>query len=249
MYQSHPHLAEPADETPLWRYMDFTKFLALLENQSLHMAALTSFDDPFEGHPPRSVIDAFTALRPNLSPEEIAERRKVVENNIRVFQNTRKYVSASCWHANPSESAGMWAQYLRTGEGLAVQTSFARLKQACSASPIQVMGAMVQYVDFDTYKPHDVNVLTWAALKRTSFEHEREFRLLSLHDPSPKGFSLQVDLSALIEAVYVAPTTPSWILELARKVLPRYSVAVEVKRSSLQDAPNYYQLPEWARGA
>lgn len=248
MYQSHPHLIEPPDETLLWRYMDFTKFLALLENQSLHMAALTSFDDPFEGHPPRSVISMFTELPPNLSAEEVSKRREVVENNIQVFEHSRGYVSASCWHANPSESAGMWSQYLRTGEGIAVQTSFARLKQACSASQINVMGSMVQYVDFDTFVPREVNILIWAALKRASFEHEREFRLLSLHGSSTAGFPLQVDLCSLIEAVYVAPTTPTWILDLVHKVLSRYSVKVDVKRSSLQDSPNYYQLPAWVRG-
>lgn len=248
MYQSHPHLAEPDDEARLWRYMDFTKFLALLESRSLHMAALTSFDDPFEGHPPRSVIDAFTSLPPNLTAEQFAERRKVVANNVQMFANTRRYVSASCWHANPSESVAMWAQYLRTGEGLAIQTTFGRLKQAIAESAIPAMGALVRYVDFDTYEPQDVNILVWAALKRTSFEHEREFRLLSLHNPSPAGFALSVNLDVLIEAVYVAPTTPNWVLDLVRSVLARYTLPVDPRRSTLQEAPNYYVLPEWAKG-
>lgn len=182
MYYSHPQLKEPADETPLWRYMDFTKFLSLLESHSIHLSPLINFDDPFEGHPTRPVIDALTDFPKNASQKEIEERRNIADNNITAFQNGRRFVSASCWHANPTESAAMWAQYLRTGEGFAIQTSFEKLKQSCSADPKKVTGAIVQYVDFDSYVPADENILIWAALKRTSFEHEREFRLLYLHE-------------------------------------------------------------------
>jgi hypothetical protein len=249
MYRSHPHLVEPEDDTRLWRYMDFTKFLALLETSSLHMAALTSFHDPFEGHPPKSVINAFTTLPPDLPPEEIRRRTAVVADNLQTFQNTRRYVSASCWHMNPTESAGMWAQYLRSGEGIAIQTTFSKLKASVTANSIEVTGALVQYVDFESFAPTDVNILIWAALKRTSFEHEREFRLLSLHPPSPAGFALQVDLLQLVENVYLAPTTPNWVFRLVQAVLARYQIPLQPRLSELQNAPSYYVLPNWAKGA
>jgi hypothetical protein len=248
MYQSHPRLVEPADDVALWRYMSFTKFLAFLETRALHMAALTSFEDPFEGHPPKSVVDAFSRQPPGMSDDDLQKLRVVVENNLKMFQNTRKYVTASCWHMSSAESAGMWAQYLRSGEGIAVRTTFARLKSALTPGSAQVTGAVVQYVDFETYEPHDVNILLWAALKRVGFEHEREFRLLSLADPNPRGFLVEVDLPTLVESVYLAPTTPDWIVELLTAVLARYSLHVSPLRSRMADGPAYFSAPAWVRG-
>jgi hypothetical protein len=36
-------------ETRLWRYMDFAKFVAMLEHRSIYFARADMLDDPFEG--------------------------------------------------------------------------------------------------------------------------------------------------------------------------------------------------------
>ena len=247
MYETHPHLVEPSNDTKLWRYMDFSKFLALLETRSLHMAALQSFEDPFEGHPPRTVIDAFTAEPAGLSPDELKQRKEVVENNLQMFKNVRNFVYASCWHMNPKESAGMWSQYIRSGEGIAVQTTFERLKASLAGEAYGVSGAVVQYVDFETVETKEYNVLAWGALKREEFEHEREFRLLALAGNNPRGFPVRVDTRGLIENIYLAPTTPDWIRDLVQAILLRYEYAVVPIRSELIDGPKYFEVPEWMR--
>ena len=33
----------------IWRYMDFTKFVSMLENKGIFFPSLAMFDDPFEG--------------------------------------------------------------------------------------------------------------------------------------------------------------------------------------------------------
>jgi hypothetical protein len=247
MYVPHPHLVEPPDNAKLWRYMDFTKFLALLETQTLHMASLTSFDDPFDGHPPKSVMDAFTTLPTGLSEEELKQQKQVVIKNLEVFQNTRKLVFASCWHISPHESAAMWSQYLRTGEGIAIQTSTHSLKAAIADEPQDLMGAVVQYVDFESFDPRDVNILIWATLKRKSFEHEREFRLLAMGEPNPQGFPIKINPQILIENIYVAPTTPDWVLNLVISILNRYQLEITPARSELADEPKYFTPPRWVR--
>lgn len=224
--------------------MDFSKFLALLETHSLHMAALQSFDDPFEGHPPKSVIDAFASEPSGLSPDEVQKRKDIVKNNLRVFRNARNSIYASCWHMNPKESAGMWSQYIRSGEGIAIQTTFGRLKSSIAYEPYSISGAVVQYVDFDTFEPNDFNVLVWGALKRQEFEHEREFRLLALAGNNPRGFSIQIDPHILIENIYVAPTTPDWILSLIGAILHRYEHPLEPVRSELANGPKYLETPD-----
>lgn len=212
MYHTHPHVEEPAGESLLWRYMDLAKFIHLLEFKALHLAALRTFEDPFEGHPPRSVIASMTKEPPNLSPEVRAKRLAIIENNLAMFKNSRNCVFASCWHMNQTESAGMWAQYIRAGEGIAVQTTFEKLKSSIAAQTHLVSGAVVQYVDFEEYEPNEFNVLVWGTLKRSSYSHEREFRLVALDQPGPSGLSIAVDVTQLIERVYVAPTTPGNLL-------------------------------------
>ena len=35
MYQEHPSFNPPSDNATLWRYMDFTKFVSLLDKSAL----------------------------------------------------------------------------------------------------------------------------------------------------------------------------------------------------------------------
>ena len=39
----------PPIETKLWRYMDFAKFVSLLESRALFFVRADKLDDPFEG--------------------------------------------------------------------------------------------------------------------------------------------------------------------------------------------------------
>jgi hypothetical protein len=49
MYQDHPLLSPPPDDAVLWRYMDFTKFVSLLETSALFFCRPDQLGDPFEG--------------------------------------------------------------------------------------------------------------------------------------------------------------------------------------------------------
>jgi hypothetical protein len=241
MYSSHPKLNEPLPDTSLWRYMDFAKFIEILETGTLFFPRLTSFQDPFEGHPPRMVVETFRAVPTGLSEHAAAQRRAVTADNSELFRNSRQLVCASCWHANDTESAAMWNLYLKSGEGIAVRTTFQRLVNALSASGPNISDGMVQYVDYETFEPNDVNILVWAVLKRLSFIHENEFRLLILNDTtSPEGISVPVNVDSLIEHVYVSPTTPDWMVRLLVSLLKRYGLSKPIIRSDLNTAPGYY---------
>ena len=55
MYLAHGEAKLPEDlDTKIWRYMDFTKFVSLLETRSLFFVRADSFTDPFEGTWPRA---------------------------------------------------------------------------------------------------------------------------------------------------------------------------------------------------
>lgn len=55
----------PASDAKLWRYMDFTKFVAMLNNKALYFCRLDHLGDPFEGAKGSKVLDE--KIRPVLS--------------------------------------------------------------------------------------------------------------------------------------------------------------------------------------
>ena len=51
MYKEHPTFIQPENEgIKVWRYMDFTKFVLLIDSRRLYFTRADKFDDPFEGY-------------------------------------------------------------------------------------------------------------------------------------------------------------------------------------------------------
>lgn len=235
----------------LWRYMDFTKFVYLLEKSSLYFARSDTFKDPFEGAATKHTIDLREALRflehPDLEPympfkiDDIPELRKAM----------RKCISISCWHQNDYESAAMWDLYVRSGEGICVQTTYRRLEKSF-IDPPKVYFGKVEYIDHATYdKNFPGGETAQFLLKGKSFEHEKEYRALIFNSPQSGGktarkqfeqtlgYSLKCDLSILIENIYVSPASPSWLKNLVEAVVQRYGYNIIPKQSSLDREPVY----------
>jgi len=66
--QNHPAFEQPQDENEkVWRYLDFKKFVDLLESSELFFPRADKFDDKFEGTYPESIVES-RKKRPRLSP-------------------------------------------------------------------------------------------------------------------------------------------------------------------------------------
>jgi hypothetical protein len=82
--------------------------------------------------------------------------------------------------------------------------------------------------------------------KRRSFEHEREIRAIiaryppveDLLDPPPSapGTAVPVDLDELVEAIRVAPLSPSWYFEVVMGTAVSYGLKVIPSQSDLDAA-------------
>lgn len=88
-----------------------------------------------------------------------------------------KYIAINCWHMNEHESAAMWKLYLKSNEGIAVQSSYNKLRD-CIIDDEQVLVGMVKYLDYEAEHIDPGNILSAFVYKRKSFEHEREVRAL-----------------------------------------------------------------------
>lgn len=145
-----------------------------------------------------------------------------------------------------TESAAFWDQYGNSG-GLAIRSTIGRLKE-CSRSEANFFVGRVKYLDYDHPEPikQVSNALSPAFLKRKSFEHEREVRVLQWYLPfiedkvdwakAHESAELPADLTVLIESVYISPTSPVWLVDAVRELLSRFGLPeIPVRRSELYD--------------
>jgi hypothetical protein len=253
MYELHPVFISPEDRSvKVWRYMDFTKFVSVIESRTLHFNRADKFDDPFEGAAPVSNSSQRFAHISSWSKEQ---QFRAAQHHSDLNKAWRKYVAINCWHENRYESAAMWKLYLKSGEGVAICTTFDRLtKSFVGNEPIYV--GRINYIDYDTDVMREGYSFSSFLHKRKSFEHEKEIRALLWKPPVSYtnegipdgtfdtsletingGVSVPVDLDILIDQLYVAPNAPKWFYDLVISVTRRYDIAKTISWSDLDKAP------------
>jgi hypothetical protein len=211
-------------DAKVWRYLSLASLLSILQTKSLFFPRIEKLDDPYEGAMPEALKTFFADAE-----QEFGNRTVKVTT---VLDAHSKLSCVNCWHANDVESAAMWKLYAQDS-GLAIQSSVGGLIQGfLSVAGINM--ALVQYVDFESDELPKLPYPVY--LKRKSFSHEHELRVV-IQDvditAQPDGVLVPVDLSRLIERVYVSPSAPAWIAHVVRRELELYELKVDVIHSSL----------------
>ncbi len=186
MYNSRSDLETPVGGAKVWRYMDFTKLFSMLEARALYFANVHSFSDPFEGSLTRRNQEARRQDVARQYGEDIDAKRKetfvssYIASSGHLNEVERNGYLMNCWHLNNDESYAMWELYVRAGEGIAVQSTFDRLKKAFASTDQDVYIGKVRYIDYRREKvlPNNSSIAP-VFYKRKSFEHERELRCVT----------------------------------------------------------------------
>lgn len=240
LIKDHEAYLPPATNCTLWRYMDFTKLVSLLETRELYFTRADNFEDPYEGVLPRMTVEAIRSQK-EIGPEG---SKSALEG----IAAMRKSFFVNCWCANDHESAAMWRLFLKSDEGVAIRTTHSALASVLEQSSLSVGTTMVRYVDYDRDVIPATNLFYMIGHKRLSFSHESELRAIiwSFEDVNKTQIpadatSVTVDIAPeeLISAVHVSPFAPSWFGQLVEQILHRYGLTVPVERSSLYDRPAY----------
>ena len=88
------------------------------------------------------------------------------------------------------------------------------------------------------YFTENINGSCW--YKRKSFEHEREVRaIVTNYDTFSKGLLIPVDLTALIDCLFISPYAPKWFEEVVRSVVEKYEINIPVVYSDMTQQPFY----------
>jgi hypothetical protein len=229
----------------LWRYLDFAKFVSLLESRSLFFSRSDLLGDRHEFSYPKSNYKAFDGTPQSVNSDFFIQATRVLAQTIFV----------NCWHMNDHESTAMWDQYSTDDNGLAIQSTFRRLHQAldtCNYRQRLDIG-IVRYVDYEQEVINGQNILEFIFHKRIQFSHEKELRAviwkkttneavidpfaMTEPDSAEPGLVIPVPLDNLIERIIVAPTAPTWFTKLVESVCARYELKCPITQFVLGDAP------------
>lgn len=247
MNLEHPDFEQPKDESTLvWRYMDLSKFLSLLETSSLYFTRSDKFIDPYEGTIPKinseNISTYFT---------EFDNASEMQNELLNLFDINRKLTLINCWYQSEHESDAMWQLY--SNNGIAIQTTFGKLKSSFNNSDDEVLIGQVKYIDYNKEGMFYLNALTPFLFKRISFEHENEIRAVIWNvqtnrpideddkvaiDIIDHGKFSKIEIETLIERIYVSPTAPSWFHKLVISIVNRYKLDKPVIHSQLYTIEN-----------
>jgi len=252
MVSAHEVFIEPIDlNQKIWRYMDFTKFIDLLNSQELYFTRPDKFEDVFEGRLSQATIRDIEANFDG-TPEQNAHQTMLLTRGAFKQASTLLF-GVNCWHMNDHESAAMWKLYLKSNEGIAIQTTYSKLKQALVPSDTECFMGIVHYIDYDNDIMGSNNLFIPLVHKRKSFEHEKEVRAVviikanvpvagtpvkTLEQLMP-GVRISLSLEELIEAVYVSPDSPQWLTGLVEDTCRKFGYKFSIVNSRLSEQPIY----------
>lgn len=268
-FTPHPEFHEPeGDAISVWRYMDLTKFLSVLDKSALYFVRLDKLAkfDSFEGYYTTANLE-FEQLKYNQLPKELKdedgfkdektfEAMKEFSPFIRQFaKKHRETTFVNSWHVQVHESAAMWSQYLKSQDGLAIQSTYKKLIDSYNEyEEYEIHIGTINYIDYNIESIPMKNLLSPFLYKRKSFEHEQELRCLiwtpqhgknELMDLSKNkykdtyGIYVHVNVETLIERIYLAPSSPEWMLDLLKSLMMKFSLDKPVIQSDLASVPLY----------
>jgi hypothetical protein len=243
MYKEHFAFQKPENlDAMLWRYLDFTKFVSLIDKKALFFVRADKLQDPFEG----AVTKIDKKLREDFI-EKYYEKHGLRPTPLGGphFKLVKKWFVINSWHMSEHESAAMWKLYLKSEEGVAIQTTFRKLAESFKYHrEDEIYIGMVEYTDYESEKISEKH-------KRRSFDHEKEVRAIIMRTPPPEdqrrvylaqdifdgGLYVDVDLDLLVEKVYISPYSKEWFCELVMSITNKYELKANVVPSTLSEEP------------
>lgn len=240
----------PDAEALLWRYVDFSKFVALLKDRALYFARADSLGDRWEGakgiaahksnwdeHYLRFFRDAVRNPPPGvalkLSEEEVEkEAQRLLGELGSSGEHDRRTTYVSCWHESEVESEALWRLYCPPqSAGIAIRTTFSALNRSLGDDPSVRIGR-VRYIDF---RNSFAGVNDAIFRKRKSLSHETEVRAVIRHFEAGEDLGMQrsVELSQLLKTIVLSPFAPPRFEAVLRETMSRFGVDAETATSEL----------------
>ncbi len=243
---NHPAFTPPQNpDAVIRRYMDFSKFISMLEHGALWFSRVDLLGDEYEGT--YSVPDR---------EQHKSHQHPQAEEHQKLHRFLKKWTLVCCWHMNQYESVGMWSAYANNGDGVAICSTY---KKLCDCLDAACYVGVVQYKDYatDSFAPPLSNFFVPFVHKQIFHRHEEELRavlawppptvplvgerpswmkyefkddngnrIMYDYDREPPYFGAlhAIDLRNLIDEIVLGPKSRPWLKELVEKTVLRYGL-------------------------
>lgn len=240
MYVEHDEIYPVSSDKVIWRYLNFSKLLSLIETEALFFCNANKLEDKFEGTLTIRNVEGLRSIFKD-NPDEEANIKIIRENWARV----RNQAFLNCWYLGNDESALMWKAYTNGGEGVAIKSNVGRLRSCFNSVDQDICVGQVEYIDYKRgiIPCHDpVHLLLF---KRRSFAGENEIRTITFQSSKNKkpllgqkaGININVNIDELIEAIYISPFSSEWFFDLVNSIIIRYGLDKRISMSELATKP------------
>ena len=216
-------------DTPVYRYISLSQFLAFIEKERTYLTNISVWDDPYE--------DVLRRLPVKDSPFQFGE-----------FRTFRSYFAQS-WSLNGNSDA-MWRIYSKNREGLLIKSTVKKFRSIQNID-LALFGRVAYFDDLkeslakvskEEPKGAKVDTLKWSLLKRQSFNHEKEVRLITLDkyinydfEPKSKSVELNLDPEKFLEDIIIDPRAPNWYVDTVKKYCEKSRLEITPTKSKLYE--------------
>lgn len=215
-----------SDDTEIFRYMNFVSYIELLESKKIFFCNPKEYEDAFESEMPEGFYNNWTS-------EMIKGHKKITKLKDELYNS---YVS--CWNMGKAESYALWKIYTDSLTGVAIKSTVGDLRKSLNNDSIDIY--KVKYIDsfeesgIRIEPPFKINELTSfrrvkEVYKLSSYSYENELRAIYTNKSDENGMKFKVDLSKLINKVYVSPFAPKRFYDLVKKISGKASYSIEDK--------------------
>lgn len=236
-------------EVKICRYMDFVKFMSILQNKSLYFSRADKFEDLEEGRVPKENLQQYLNMYGYLMKDGkgffdnlTMEERKAKLLTRYTEQRVRTYIS--CWNKFESESYALWKIYA-PNQGVCIQTTVGKLNRIIEPYDGEIYKVVylkdkdesihISVPRFENKKNvFDMNNENFFVLKKDAYSYENEIRAL-IYDGEEKEKCVEIqDLSSFIERIYVSPFAEKWFVMLVRDICEKYNIKDCISKSDIQ---------------
>jgi hypothetical protein len=263
--QEHPAIIKPDSTDVIYRYLDFEKFEKLLSDNALFFCRSDRFSDPFEASTLKREVE-YRVVRnkkaANFYGRTISDEdaQKSSNDMAALHKKLRKSFIVNCWHINnKGESDAMWRLYLKTNEGVAIQSTVGSLIDSLTISTEDIYISNVRYLDYindiyyhsTEYPCTSYNLISPIVHKRNAFSHESELRLFyqireaeddeTYWDKSsnPMGRNIKCNIVKLVQRLILPPTSDNGLVVKIEALLSKYNLTFNIEKSKLTEEPFY----------
>ncbi len=244
----------PKENYQVVKYMDLTKFVSLLQRESLFFCRLDKLEDHFEGSTAKSNwkrrYDFYATQHVRSSKFKKLDNEEILKNVEEHFDIDRKMkalMTICCWNISNSESAALWKIYSDFNQGIMITSKVTSIIEAFKQTKEDINLSEVKYINHSIDDMPDGNKMYPVIHKHKAYAYEKELRLIHIVDfgngllydwskeEIEQGKYLNVDLEKLIGEIILSPYSPNWYIKLIENLCDTYGLKTTIMQSELSN--------------